>query len=520
MSLTLQTVEALAPDQASLASAKKLLADKKWSGQGSSSATATAWGQCQGSGSKPYYVVIDVADHGYKCTCPSRKFPCKHALALMWRYVSDSSPFDEDTPPEWVSDWLSRRKKTTKTAPLTTTGKSISAIADEPAKPDLSPEEAAKKQATAQKRAQKLKAKTDESIGAGLQELQGWLGDQVSGGLGVFLDNMSERTRQISARLVDAKASTLASYVDELPAVILSSAKHERPYVALFELGRLYLLIKAWQQTPNDVDVRSAIATAPSKESILQDPNTLKVSGVWQVVGEQTTSKKDGLISQATYLVRLQDKPDQADHASFNLPNIALLLDYYHSAKGVKKSASQLGDFMVGELCYYPSRQPLRAFFEQVQTVPMHTEEMFFDGANGEADDGADNKDNISQDEKNQNTTNQDAINKANAMMCQSARLSAMPYVSASCDLPQSYAQHLLALPWVATMPFLLGAGQIKQDGAGHYWYCGESTVLLSNHSIPRLVQADKLRHAFILWRGEAGELISVVSERWGFLEC
>ena len=81
MSLTLQIVEKLAPDQASLTAAKKLLSNTKWQNQGINQETTTIWGECLGSGSKPYYVVADTTDHRYKCTSPSRKFPCKHTLA-------------------------------------------------------------------------------------------------------------------------------------------------------------------------------------------------------------------------------------------------------------------------------------------------------------------------------------------------------------------------------------------------------------------------------------------------------
>lgn len=67
MAFTLDRIEALAPDQASLAAARKLLKPSTWptlaEGEG------LAWGECQGSGSTPYRVVVSEADEGYKCTC-------------------------------------------------------------------------------------------------------------------------------------------------------------------------------------------------------------------------------------------------------------------------------------------------------------------------------------------------------------------------------------------------------------------------------------------------------------------
>ena len=71
---------------------------------------ALSWGECQGSGANPYRVVADTEDGGSKCTCPSRKFPCKHALGLMWMFVEDSAAFPSGDVPDWVSDLMGRRR--------------------------------------------------------------------------------------------------------------------------------------------------------------------------------------------------------------------------------------------------------------------------------------------------------------------------------------------------------------------------------------------------------------------------
>jgi uncharacterized Zn finger protein len=86
-------IEALAPDQSSLSAASKLTKRSVWvrlEQQGT-----LLWGECQGSGANPYRVVVDASDQGYKCTCPSRKFPCQHSLALMW--ISATAP-DQFSP--------------------------------------------------------------------------------------------------------------------------------------------------------------------------------------------------------------------------------------------------------------------------------------------------------------------------------------------------------------------------------------------------------------------------------------
>jgi hypothetical protein len=67
-----------APDDASLAAARKLARPGPWSETGSNG--DLVWGKCQGSGKTPYQVSVDTVAPAYRCSCPSRKFPCKHAL--------------------------------------------------------------------------------------------------------------------------------------------------------------------------------------------------------------------------------------------------------------------------------------------------------------------------------------------------------------------------------------------------------------------------------------------------------
>jgi len=84
VAIGLKAVEQLATDQASLNAAAGLAKPGKWSNIGASHDSALIWGECAGSGANPYRVMADLRDMRNKCTCPSRKFPCKHVLALWW----------------------------------------------------------------------------------------------------------------------------------------------------------------------------------------------------------------------------------------------------------------------------------------------------------------------------------------------------------------------------------------------------------------------------------------------------
>ena len=67
------------------------------------------WGHCQGSGKNPYQTAIDLNDIAFKCSCPSRKFPCKHGLGLLLLFAAKPELFEQAEEPDWVATWLSKR---------------------------------------------------------------------------------------------------------------------------------------------------------------------------------------------------------------------------------------------------------------------------------------------------------------------------------------------------------------------------------------------------------------------------
>src|SRR6202030_3399361 len=67
------------------------------------------------------------------------------------------------------------------------------------------------------------------SVLAGLDELDLWLSDQLERGVAAFVANAAGACRQMAQRLVDAKASTLATRLDSLPSRLLSLAESGRP---------------------------------------------------------------------------------------------------------------------------------------------------------------------------------------------------------------------------------------------------------------------------------------------------
>ena len=454
MAIDLKAIEQLATDQSSLKAAAGLAKPAKWSGIGASRDRALLWGECSGSGANPYRVMADLRDLGNKCTCPSRKFPCKHVLGLLWLKAELIAPFTPADSPAWVGDWLARRRPsaTAAKAAATASDKDVGAAQlSEPEAPE-DPKEAARREAAAAKRAED----TERAILNALDALEQWIGDQLRMGLSAFIDDATARCRRIAARLVDGKAAALAGRIDELPACLLALPAGDRPRGAVVELGKLVLLARGFRAAPRDAEIRRAIATSESREMILTDQNTLRVNAPWEVLAEQVVTRRDGLVSQTTWLLNL----------SKDSPRFAMLLDYFPASAGRRGSVFTPGERFQGELAFYPSREPLRAVLVQRTAA---------------------------------------------------ADPNALEWPTTAEALTADLTGPLLAEPWAQDVPVLLPAGRIALDDAGHAWWRSAdraSSLPIAGHVEGLLCGTDLARTAAI-WSGNRLTILAAQTS-WG----
>jgi SWIM zinc finger len=360
--ISLEKIEALAPDQGSLVAARKLVKPSGWSGLSSDSA-GLIWGECQGSGSSPYRVVISETDAGYKCTCPSRKFPCKHSLALMWMRAEGKVPFEAATTPEWVQDWVRRRRSSSGAAVSegddAPRAKSlVQALSQEPKNIDP--------KADARAAASRDRARRDRenAVLSGLDDLDTWIVDQVDAGLAGFAGHAGKTCRSIAKRLIDAKAPGLASRLDALPNRIYALPESARPLAAVELLGQLHLIVQAYRRQENlnpglRADVRQEVGWTQSRESLLSEEGALTVNATWRVVGTVSEVQPDKLRRLETWLWR--EDPTEG-------PQSAVLLDFVPVAAGQTKSAYRTGEQMRASLVFYPSARPVRALIKEMIT--------------------------------------------------------------------------------------------------------------------------------------------------------
>ena len=101
---------AMAPNASAISNAKKLCDKGAFLKLWRSVDDTLYMGECKGSGKSNYTVSVDFIDEENpvtRCTCPSRQFPCKHGLALLFEILRGKK-FEECEIPE---DILAKREK-------------------------------------------------------------------------------------------------------------------------------------------------------------------------------------------------------------------------------------------------------------------------------------------------------------------------------------------------------------------------------------------------------------------------
>jgi len=320
--LTSEGVAALAPDEKVAAAGRKLGVPKSWQTHGRS--PEALWGECRGSA--VYQVRVDLSDLAVKCSCPSRKQPCKHAIGLL--FLSLGTTPSETSSPDWVKDWLARRAART-TADKRSKGR------DEAAAPDLLARE-------------KREKKRLSRISAGLDSLDLWMEDLVRGGLAAAGTQPPSFWEEQAKRLVDAQAPGIAARLRRLSG--LPNSSPEWPGKLLDGLGRLALLSKAFHRfdvldDPLAESVRAEIGISLPQEEIRERGE--RVDDRWIVLG-QRIDEEGRLTVRRTWLLGEDTR------------RYALVLQFAAAGSPFAEGFVS-GTTWRGEIAFYPGAYSLRA---------------------------------------------------------------------------------------------------------------------------------------------------------------
>ncbi|OIJ67415.1 SWIM zinc finger family protein [Streptomyces mangrovisoli] len=328
---TADQVLALAPDDSSRKAGSKLGAAGPWSEAGSSD-EGTVWGLCRGSGGKPYQTVVDIADAAgpaYKCSCPSRKFPCKHAIGLLLLWAGGPGAVPTAEPPGWAEQWLEGRRKRAES-------KRGEAAAG-PSAGSADPEAARRR---AERRA--------ERVTAGATELEQRLSDLLRAGLATAGERGYGLWEETAARMVDAQAPGLAARARELGAIPDSGPGW--PVRLLEECALLHLLDQGWLR--RDRLPAGLAATVRSRIGLPASADGPPVRDTWLVLAQYDTADAK-LTTRRIWLHGVGSGRD------------ALLLSYGAAGRS-PELALPVGLALEAELSAYPGAgQPRAALGEQ-----------------------------------------------------------------------------------------------------------------------------------------------------------
>lgn len=100
-------VDSTAPNSEAIKNGRGLVVKGKFLKLGIDDDETVIFGECQGSGKEPYRCSSDFArpdQPTHRCTCPSRQFPCKHCLGLMYAFVQKRASFKTAPVPDDLAE--------------------------------------------------------------------------------------------------------------------------------------------------------------------------------------------------------------------------------------------------------------------------------------------------------------------------------------------------------------------------------------------------------------------------------
>ena len=314
----------LAPDRAAATAALPLAAPASWSAAGCDD--EAVWGSYIATSAEPYDVAVDLSDDlggpAYRCNCPSRKIPCKHALALLLLHAGGAVAPARRLP--FAAEWLQRRATNRHAepdpidpdpveadpvelggVPTHDGGGSAAAGAGALGGGARSPREP-----LGGNDPQRIQRQLERAarMRAGLQELDRWLADRIRVGLAASELSDIDTWDRLAARLVDAQCGALANRVKRVAAKV-GQHPHWHEDV-LEEMAMMHALAVGAQHASHlpagladGVHVATGLAVA--KDDVLAGvPST----AAWIVAGESRT-REDRITVQRTWLAAAGPAP-------------------------------------------------------------------------------------------------------------------------------------------------------------------------------------------------------------------
>jgi len=310
-------IEALAPDQASNKNAMTIFNKTPWEVYRSDRAL---WSAIKGSGSRPYLCAMDISSIAFKCSCPSRKFPCKHGLALgfyLAHHTIEQIAAAEE--PEWVKEWIDKR----------------SAKAAAPKAPPKTQEQIEQKSLSRW-----------ESLQSDIEYIELFLSDAMKGGILEFANKDAAYWQNHAKAMVDKKIAGLNRYFNALASIDYGAATHREQILGV--LTSLHLIVRAARSHDKISDevrgeLEQILGWNRTRQELLADTGAKMSEDRWHVVSIRY-DELDNLTSRRVYLYGVESG------------SWALILDF--SYNGIFEKLYMEGECFKAKLLYFGSLQP------------------------------------------------------------------------------------------------------------------------------------------------------------------
>lgn len=360
-------VDGAAPNAEAAKNGRGLVAKGKFVALNVDADETLLFGQCAGSGKVPYACSCDFArpeQPTHRCSCPSRQFPCKHCLGLMYAFVLKRPNFKTADVPEELAG---KREKL---------AARVEKKADEAAKPKVVNKAAL---------AKKIQAQLD-----GLDLLSKLTLDLTRIGIGNMnaksAGEVEEKAKQLGNAYLPGAQAALHRYTKlfaedgtgkfdpKAPASSREAASSE----ALDQLSRLHTLAKqgrAYLQRRLD---------DPELKPDAETPIAAWLGHAWQLA----ELKAAGLVEKDVELVQLafnshddvarQEYVDTGVWMNLGTGRIHVTQTFrpYKAVKFIKSDDSFFGVARVGELCVYPGDVNPRVRWEGMTPRPIEPKDL------------------------------------------------------------------------------------------------------------------------------------------------
>ncbi len=347
--ITEQQIIALAPNAAAVSNGRKISQKGGFVKLMKSKDETLIMGECSGSGKSNYFTSADYIDEEnpvFRCSCPSRQFPCKHSIGLMFEMMS-LKDFEEAEIPE---DILRKREKLQ--------AKSEKKEIDPENMTEEEKEKAKKAAARAKKASDSAKAKKTQKQLEGLEVVQKMLENLLSAGLttmgGTSIKSYQDISKQLGDYYLPGPQKLMNHLILEVQA--FQKDQNEVHYDAAIEVVK-----RLWNLTKKS---KIYLQGKLNENDMTQDDNILyeELGGIWKLteLEEAGCGLLNGNYAQLAFFVEYDEAAKEyVDYGVFidlNSGEIYLNKNIrpVKSMKHLKEEDSLFGVASASRAAFYP----------------------------------------------------------------------------------------------------------------------------------------------------------------------